>query len=190
MSAKKYLDNDGLLYLKQKLDGRFVAKDGAKVLSTNDYTNADKNKLSDIATGAQVNKIDTVKVNGTDLVPDQNKAVNIVVPTVPTKVSDLTNDSNFKTQSEVEGMISSAISDITGISFEIVSSLPTTGVAGVIYLMSNGGTNPNVYDEYVWISSTNKFEKLGTTDIDLSSYVQDTDLVAITNSEIDTIVAA
>lgn len=47
-----------------------------KGLSTNDYTTTEKNKLSGIATGAQVNKIETVKVNGTALTVT-SKAVNI-----------------------------------------------------------------------------------------------------------------
>ena len=42
----------------------------------------------------QTNVIETVKVNNTALTPDANKAVNI---TVPTKTSDLTNDSGFIT---------------------------------------------------------------------------------------------
>ena len=43
--ANKYLDNNGLLYLWQKITNLFVKKDGDKVLSTNDYTTADKEKL-------------------------------------------------------------------------------------------------------------------------------------------------
>lgn len=39
--------------------------------------------------GGEANVIETVKVNGTALTPDSNKAVNV---TVPTKVSDLTDD--------------------------------------------------------------------------------------------------
>ena len=48
-----------------------------KGLSTEDYTTAEKTKLSGIETGAQVNVIETVKVNGTALTPDANKAVNV-----------------------------------------------------------------------------------------------------------------
>lgn len=48
----------------------------------------DKGKLTGIATGAQVNVIESVKVNNTALTIT-NKAVNVVVPT---KLSDLTND--------------------------------------------------------------------------------------------------
>ena len=48
-----------------------------KGLSTNDYTTNDKNKLSGIESGAQVNIIESVKLNGTALVPDENKTVNV-----------------------------------------------------------------------------------------------------------------
>lgn len=68
-----------------------VDKETGKGLSTNDYTTAEKNKLSGIAAGAQVNVVEAVKVNGTAQTVT-SKAVDI---TVPTKTSDLTNDSNF-----------------------------------------------------------------------------------------------
>lgn len=58
----------------------------------NNYTTNEKNKLSGISNGAQVNTIESIKKNGTALTPDANKAVDIEVPT---KTSDLTNDSNF-----------------------------------------------------------------------------------------------
>lgn len=60
----KYLDNDGLLYLWQKIKNVFATKDAlndkvdkvtGKGLSTNDYTTDEKNKLSGIKNGAQVN---------------------------------------------------------------------------------------------------------------------------------------
>lgn len=94
MSTKKYLDDDGLLYVKQKLDTKFadkVDKVTGKGLSTEDYTTAEKTKLNGIEAGAEENVIETVKVNGTALTPDANKAVDV---TVPTKTSDLTNDDN------------------------------------------------------------------------------------------------
>jgi hypothetical protein len=60
----KYLDNDGLLYLWQKIKNVFATKDAlngkvdtvtGKGLSTNDYTTAEKDKLNGIQSGAQVN---------------------------------------------------------------------------------------------------------------------------------------
>lgn len=52
-----------------------------KGLSTEDYTTAEQTKLSGIEAGAEVNTIETVKVNGTTLTPDANRAVDITVPT-------------------------------------------------------------------------------------------------------------
>ena len=48
----KYLDENGLLYLWGKIKALFVAKESGKVLSSNDYTDAEKEKLAGIATGA------------------------------------------------------------------------------------------------------------------------------------------
>lgn len=57
-----------------------VDKVEGKGLSTNDYTNDEKTKLEGIAAGAQVNVIETVKVNGVALTP-ADKAVDVTVPT-------------------------------------------------------------------------------------------------------------
>lgn len=57
-----------------------VDKVEGKGLSTNDYTTDEKTKLEGIATGAQVNVIETVKVNGVALIPTA-KAVDVTVPT-------------------------------------------------------------------------------------------------------------
>lgn len=108
--------------------------------------------------------------------------------TVPTDNNQLTNGAGYQTASDVSSAISSAIGDITGIEYQIVEELPGTGEKGVIYLISNSGTGQNIYDEYIWTGTT--FEKIGTTDVDLSNYWSKTDLVAIQNSEIDTIVGA
>lgn len=91
----------------------------------------------------------------------------------------------YQTASQVQASINNAISGVAGIEFSVVSSLPSTGEKGVIYLVSNGGSTKNIYDEYIWV--TNKFEKLGTTEIDLTPYLKKTDMVEISNSEIDAI---
>lgn len=65
-----------------------VDKVTGKGLSTNDYTNAEKTKLTGIATGAEVNKIDAVKVNGTAL-GITDKAVNIDLSNYATKSTTL-----------------------------------------------------------------------------------------------------
>lgn len=179
-----YLNNTGLAYYHNRLKTLFADKVAFEELS---------DTVDDLVTeGGEPNVIETVKVNGTALVPD-NKAVDI---TVPTAVSDLTNDSGFitnavndlvnyytssntYTKSEVDNLIGS----ITGVDFQIVASLPATGEPGTIYLVSNSGTAPNIYDEYIYANGA--FEKIGTTDVDLTQYWAKTELVAITTAEID-----
>lgn len=166
-------------------DSNFV-EDASYVHTDNNFTTALKNKLNGIATGAEVNAINTIKVNGTTQTIT-SKAVNI---TVPTNNNQLTNGAGYQTSSDVQSAINSAISGITGISFEVVQSLPATGKTGVIYLVPNSGSAPNIYDEYIWLSSSSSYEKIGTTDVDLSGYQLSSELVAVTNAEIDTIVAS
>lgn len=57
-----------------------VDKVEGKGLSTNDYTTEEKTKLEGVTSGAQVNVIETVKVNGVALTP-ADKAVDVTVPT-------------------------------------------------------------------------------------------------------------
>lgn len=87
--------------------------------------------------------------------------------TVPTAVSDLNNDSGYQTASDVSSAIATAIAGITGIKFEIVSTLPATGDAGTIYLISHGGSGTDIYDEYVYVN--NAWEQIGTTAADFTN---------------------
>ena len=78
----------------------------------------------------------------------------------------------FATKAE----LNDAIGGATSIKAEVVSALPATGVNGTIYLVAHAHGTGDAYDEYLWIESANKFEKIGNTDIDLSSYAKKTDL--------------
>ena len=196
----EYLDKSGLTLLiskiKSALGGKVDVVSG-KGLSTNDYTSAEKQKFSGIASGAQVNVIESVKVNGTALTPS-SKAVDV---TVPTKTSQLTNDSGYQsatavesiitakgyqTQSQVQSLINSAVGNITSIKYQKVNSLPATGSNGVIYLVAHSHGTQDIYDEYIWLSETKTYEKIGNTDIDLSAYVKSSELTAITTNDLNT----
>ena len=153
--------------------------------------------------GANGGKIDVIKVNGTAQTIT-NKEVDITVPTtvaqltdhadyalatdIPTKTSDLTNDSDFQDSTEVQALIDAALADITGISFEVVQTLPQTGEPGTIYLVSNSGSGTNIYNEYIY--TNNAWEKIGSTDVDLTQYWSKAELTAITTAQIDTIIGA
>lgn len=110
--AKNYLDKTGLALLWEKikngLSGKVDKVDG-KGLSTNDYTANEKTKLANIASGAQVNVLEGIQKNG-DTVQIVNKIANI---SVPTKTSDITNDSGFITTSDIpEGAAASTTTPV------------------------------------------------------------------------------
>lgn len=83
-----------------------------------------------------------------------------------------TGDTNPATKKYVDD----ALGNITGIRFEVVENLPETGETGVIYLVPHEHGQTDIYDEYIWV--TDKFEKIGSTDIDLSEYAKTADLHA------------
>ena len=67
-----------------------------------------------------------------------------------------------------------AESAAVGIKYEIVDSLPSSGEAQTIYFVKNNNSLINdYYDEYVWISSSRAFEKIGSTQIDGSTIQSD-----------------
>ena len=77
---EEFLDLTGLGYFKDRLDTAFPSKTEFDGL---------EDKVDDIiAEGGEPNVIEVVKVNGTALTPDANKAVNVEVPE---DLSDLTN---------------------------------------------------------------------------------------------------
>lgn len=160
------------------------AVDASYVHTDNNYTAAEKTKLGNIEAGAEVNIIEGVTVNGSDATISGKKAA----ITVPTNNNQLTNGAGYQTAAEVATAINSAISGITGISFEVVQTLPATGAAGTIYLVPHGGTGTNIYDEYIYVS--NGWEKLGTTDVDLTGYYNTSNLRAMTNAEVEAIIAS
>ena len=162
-------------------------------------TAADKVKLNGIAEGATANTgtITGVSVNGTSVATSgvaniTSMPASILSGAIPSAVTATTqtagnNSTKIATTAFVTKAVADGIASMTGISFEIVQTLPSTGEPGTIYLVSHGGTGTNVYDEYIYVN--NAWEKIGTTDVDLSGYVQKTEMVSITNAEIDTIVA-
>lgn len=90
---------------------------------------------------------------------------------IPENISDLNNDSGFQTSTEVNSAIATAIGNINQFNVAIVSTLPTENIDDhTIYFMSNGGSDDSIYDEWMYIN--NDWEKIGTTAVDLSGYMQ------------------
>ena len=131
--------------------------------------------------GYQANVIETVKVNGSILDVDSKKSVNVIVPT---DNSVLTNGAGYQTAKDVTDAINEAIGGLTGISFEVVETLPTRGKTGVIYLVAHSHGAGDNYDEYVWLEKSESYEKIGNTDVDLSNYVTKNDITIMTEQEL------
>lgn len=123
--------------------------------STSDLTN-DGDGQSRFATEAYVGtnggKIDSISVNGTTQ-PITNKNVDL---TVPTAVSDLTNDSNFQTDTDVASAISQAVSSAYKYKGSVATygDLPSSGnVVGDVWDVQATGVN------YAWTGTA--WDELG-----------------------------
>ena len=127
-----------------------VDKVAGKALSANDYTDAEKTKLAGIASGAQVNTIGTVKLNGTSLTPDANKAVNITP-----SISDVSGLTDALSGKEASGTAASAVSGHNGSSSahsdirEAVAAKYTKPAGGIplsdIWIAQNAGAHNSIY---------------------------------------------
>lgn len=175
MSQINFLDENGLLYLWQRLKTIFATE--------NDLAAIESTVSGLVAAGGQANVIETIQVNGAAQ-SVTNKTVNIIVPT---NNSQLANGAGYQTAAQVTSEIDEAIAGVSQFNFEVVQTLPATGTTGTIYLVPITGRT-NAYNEYIYVGGS--WEQIGTTDIDLSGYVQATDLVPIANAEIDTILAS
>lgn len=121
--------------------------------------------------GAQANKIESIKVNGTAQTIASDKSVNI---TVPTKTSQLANDSTFQTSAQVVAAINTAISKSGHASFQKVDAVPKADAAqeNILYLVMN--TTTKHYDIYAKIKGDGDrytMELLDDTTVDLSGKV-------------------
>lgn len=242
--ADNYLNNTGLAYYHNRIKTLFTSL----FASQDDFDALNEKVDGIISEGGEPNVIDTVKVNGTALAPDAQKAVDVTVPTVtsdltndgdgespfatqayvgenggkidvikvngtaqtitakavditvPTKTSDLTNDSGYQTASDVSGSISTALangddpyqteSDVAdAISAAVSSAFTYKGsVATQSALPSSGNKTGDVYDvqdtgmNYAWNGSA--WDALGTT-LDMSLYWAKSELTAITTAQVD-----
>ena len=68
----------------------------------------------------------------------------------------------------VAAAIASAVAGVTQIRFAVVQALPAVGADGTIYLVPNSGSGSNIYDEYIYVNGA--YERLGTTEVDLTGY--------------------
>lgn len=65
--------------------------------------------------------------------------------------------------------------DMAGFSVSVVQTLPVENIDDhTIYFLSNNGDSGNIYDEYMYVNNT--WEMIGSTEVDLSNYLQKTEI--------------
>lgn len=150
----KYLDSTGLSYYHSKVEGLLANKADASDVTTLSGNLSDEVTARQSADTALGNRISTLENAGY----------------VTASVNNLT---NYYTKNETytQTEVNTLIGNIATIQIEVFQSLPVSGQSNIIYLVPNSGSTPNIYDEYIWVSSTSSYEKIGTTDVDLSGYV-------------------
>lgn len=112
--AKKYLDLDGLSHFKSKLDTEYVEQVSGKGLSSNDYTNTEKTKLAGIDSGAEVNVIESITVNGVTATIS-GKSASVTIPTGDGAISQISVNgvAQTVTQGAVDISVPTQVSDLT-----------------------------------------------------------------------------
>ena len=198
-AGKVLSTNDFTNAYKTKLDGieaganKTVVDESLNKESTNPVQNkAIATKLEEITSqGGEPNTIDTIKVNGSPLEPDGSKAVNI---SVPTKVSQLTNDSGYQTAANVEQTLTSknyaTKSDISSVykykgSVETYAELPQSNQQiGDVYNVETADSSHGVKagDNVAWNGTA--WDVLSGT-VDLSNYYDMTNYPLCQNADID-----
>lgn len=155
-NTEKLAKLEALKALAERVKSDYATKESVEALT---------NRVGDLETaGGEPNVISAVKVNGTaQAVTD--KAVDIKVPV---KVSELTNDSKFQSDTQVATAIAQAIAASGHASFEKVDAVPAADAAqeNVLYLVMNSKTKH--YDIYAKVGAT--VELLDDTTVDLSGY--------------------
>ena len=162
------------------IDQDFV-KDNDYVHTDNNYSTEEKEKLEGLE-----NYDDTevrVLINGKQ--PAGDYALRSDIPDVSnfiTKtVADLVNYYN-KNETYTQAEIKALIEAVKTIDMEIVPAKPEEPKSNVIYLIPNGKTGNNIYDEYVYVND--KWELIGSTDIDLSNYYNKAEIDSKINIEL------
>ncbi len=153
-----------------------------------------------------------VKINGTSITSNDeadiqtegtyNATTNKIatmsdLPTVPTKLSDLTNDTGFitnttnnltnyytKTNTYTKTEVDQLIGAISTLDIQIVQTLPSTGSTSTIYLVPKTASTNDNYDEYIYVN--NNWEHIGSTEVDLSNYYTKTQTDDLLDDKADT----
>ena len=191
-----YLDNAGVTQILTKIKSLLAKKAEITAIPTkvsqlkndrqyqtdNDVYYSISNRLRELGvsiTGGETKYICSISQTNGVISAEEKDFDN----SVDDRIMTLLNQGSLADQSFVMERIEAAVGKITSFEYKIVDSLPATteGKKGVIYLVEHSGsTNQNSYDEYIFLpaegSTAARYEKIGTTDIDLTPYAKKTEI--------------
>lgn len=183
--------------IKSALDGKVSTEQG-KGLSTNDYTTTEKNKLAGIESQANKTVVDD-SLSSSSENPVQNKVINTALsgkadsshdhtvsditnfPSIPSKTSDLTNDSNFVVSSTLATVATTGdyddlidkptLSDLGGVVTVEKQTNAEAGYISTYHVKQNGskvGDSINIPKDFLIKSAT--VETVETADDPVTGY--------------------
>lgn len=93
-------------------------------------------------------------------------------------IDNLTSSDTEKALSARQGkVLKELIDNLANLQIAVVDTLPATGESNIIYLVKKAGTGTDIHDEYVYVEGN--WEKIGTTDVDLTNYYTKTQVDSI-----------
>lgn len=204
----KHLGNNGMLYMLQKvktaLAGKVDKVDG-KGLFSGKYTDLTgrPTKVSEFSNDAgyqSAAQVDTaITGKGYKTGEEVESAIAAKGYQTAAQVNTTVTGKGYQTAAQVESAITgkgyqtaaqvqTAVNAAGHLKRQKVTTKPTDADAkeNIIYLVpKSGGSGDNVYDEYLLLEG--KLERIGDSQVDLTGYVQESDITETSNAEIDTI---
>lgn len=182
---------------KDGIDGKdgVNGKDGAIQYAAGNGIKIENNVISATGGGSTWGSIEGTLSEQADLQEALNSKANTELlnnkadkSDIPTKVSDLNNDSEFITitvdnltnyykKSEIytQQEVNTLISNVNSFNVEVVQTLPAENIdTHTIYLVPKESETNDNYDEYIYIS--NSWEHIGSTSVDLTNYYNKTEI--------------
>ena len=200
----QYLGKPDLIIMLNLLDtvlrGNGISAVKDRGLSEEDFTTALQTKLNGIFAGATATAWNQIQNSGTKIATitiNDNSAVDVYVPTVTIDSAMSSSSENPVQNKVIKEYVDTAVgavvqikfdADTTGQGYTSLTDLQTkhpTGANGTIYLVQNTGTGTNTKDEYFWDSNSLKYERFGSTDIDLSNYVTKDDIAELSTADVN-----
>lgn len=142
--------------------GAITAANAANVASVR----ADESALGANTAATGATNAATIANNATTTANQAASNANVAAAEVESFIESIHID-DYYTKEEVDLMIN-AIPH--GKSWMVVGELPRIGSSDYVYLIRVAASGQDVYDEYVWLGFSQRYEKIGSTRINLNDY--------------------